>query len=305
LRQNPLRSILTGKTGNYEVSRRYRHDTDRKCDSHHKSVKADVLEAHFLRLLESLTVNPETLPLLAQALEHFNRKNQPEDKYSAIQAEIAHWRQRARNADTLYARARITEEEWRELISAAEHTIARLQAQIAQHHETEMALKLTTDMVTNLIDNWNRAGTEMRRALAGSVFSYLVFDLDTQRITDFKLKPWAELLLQLKVTLDEGGDEKNEPSDPDGNQRVLPRAWRASDTPEYPHALLDPQTCAEILLRRLYQDSPTPPPIDRDARDEAIYQAFLAGESTAELATRFGMSVQHIRRIIRRWGGAR
>jgi hypothetical protein len=75
-----------------------------------------------------------------------------------------------------------------------------LQFQIVQHHEAEVVLKLTTDMVADLVQNWNEANNEMRRSLGSGLFEYLVYDLDKQQIVDFKLKPRIELLMQLKIT---------------------------------------------------------------------------------------------------------
>lgn len=62
-------------------------------------MNADLLERDFLLLLQGLTVKEESLPQLAQAVEKYNKQNRQEDKAVAIQAEIAHWRQRAHNAD--------------------------------------------------------------------------------------------------------------------------------------------------------------------------------------------------------------
>jgi hypothetical protein len=45
-------------------------------------------------------------------------------------------------------------------------------------NEAEIALKLTMDMVQDLVQNWNAANHEMRRALANGLFQYLVYDLD-------------------------------------------------------------------------------------------------------------------------------
>ena len=73
---------------------------------------------------------------------------------------------------------------------------------MVQHYEAEVALRLTMDMVANLVENWHEANAENRRTLANGLFEYLVYDLDAQQIVDFKLKPWIELLMQLKVTLD-------------------------------------------------------------------------------------------------------
>ncbi len=206
-----LRSYLTGQTGRQKISRRYRHDTERRCHTTRLSITADILEHDFVRLLETLTVNPDVLPTLTQALDHyFKGQNQSEEQIAAIQAEIIYWRQRAKNADTLFATARISEEDWRALVESAEHEIARLQTQLAEHHETVVALKLITDMVANLVQNRRQSKPEVRRALAHSLFEYLVYDLDAQRIVDFKLTPWAELLMQLKVTLEV--DKKTPPN---------------------------------------------------------------------------------------------
>ena len=76
---------------------------------------------------------------------------------------------------------------------------------------------------------------------------------------------------------------------------------RDSNPPEYPAALFDPRTCAQDLLRRIYAQIPTAPtPVDGNARDNEIYQRYTRGESTAALARVHGLSVQRIRKIIRR-----
>src|SRR5689334_4166098 len=100
------------------------------------------------------------VPMLAQAVEHFNRDTRQEERRASVQAETMHWQQRARNADTQFKNARISEEEWRTALETAEHEIARLQFQIVQHNEAEVVLKLTTEMVADLVQNWNGANSE-------------------------------------------------------------------------------------------------------------------------------------------------
>jgi DNA-binding CsgD family transcriptional regulator len=80
---------------------------------------------------------------------------------------------------------------------------------------------------------------------------------------------------------------------------VLLRAWRDSEPPEYPASLLDPRTCSQVLISYLYANLPPTPPIDRTLRDTQIYQRYVEGETTAELAKALGLSVQRIRGIIR------
>jgi DNA-binding CsgD family transcriptional regulator len=84
---------------------------------------------------------------------------------------------------------------------------------------------------------------------------------------------------------------------------ILFCAWRDLDPSEYPPSLLDPRTCAQVLLRHLYAILPATPPIDKNLRNESIYRRYLEGETTDELAKAFDLSVQTIRGIIRRMRG--
>ncbi len=227
------RSHLRGKTGNNVVARRYRHDTERKCPAHTRSVKADLLERDFLLLIESLSINPDSLPLLLQALDHFNSQNRTEDHKAAVQAEIAHWRQRTKNADLMFSKARMSEEDWLYTHAEADTEIARLQTDIVEQREAEVALKLTTEIVANLANNWKDANGEMRRSLAHSLFDYIIYDLDTQRIVNFKLKPWVQLLMQLKITLSRDAPENEKPSNTDERKRVLWCGWRGFRTKQH------------------------------------------------------------------------
>ncbi len=238
------RSYLTGKTGNKKEARRYRHDTERYCPAKVRSVNANLLERDFLLILEKPTVKPEAIPMLARAVEHYNRENQQDEKRAGILAEIAHWRQRTQNADSLFLKARIREEEWHKAIETCEHEVARLQIQLVQQDEAEVVVKLTSKMVADLVQNWNQANYEMRRALAADLFDYLVYDLDKQHIVDFQLKPWIERLMQFKVTL-----QNNEPdaspdsgSMTDGKPGVLDCSRRALGT--YP-----PLQCCTLFAK--------------------------------------------------------
>jgi hypothetical protein len=141
--------------------------------------------------------------MLAAAVEHYNRENRQEEKRIQILAEIAHWRQRAENADKLFQNARISETDWHKLLETAEHEIERLKLQIANHDEAEIGVQVTTKMVADFVQNWKDGNLETRRALPYGVFQYLIYDLDKQQVVDFKLKPWLERVMQLKLTLED------------------------------------------------------------------------------------------------------
>ena len=70
-----------------------------------------------------------------------------------------------------------------------------------QGKEVEAAILVNLDMISDLSTNWEQSSDSTRSAMSNSLFEYLVYDLDIERIVDFRMKPWAELVMQLKVTL--------------------------------------------------------------------------------------------------------
>jgi hypothetical protein len=51
------RSYLTGRTGSQVTARRYRHDTERTCSAETRSVKAELIEGDFVRLLKNIALS--------------------------------------------------------------------------------------------------------------------------------------------------------------------------------------------------------------------------------------------------------
>jgi hypothetical protein len=68
------------------------------------------------------------------------------------------------------------------------------------------------DALDKLSRLWEIGEPEDRQGMARSLFSYVVFDLDSRRIVDFRLKPWADRFLVLRATLYKN---ENGPEDPD------------------------------------------------------------------------------------------
>jgi hypothetical protein len=60
---------------------------------------------------------------------------------------------------------------------------------------------------------WEISSSEDRQGLARNLFEYLVYDLDTQRFTDFRLKSWADRYVVLRADLyqEELGENENVP----------------------------------------------------------------------------------------------
>jgi hypothetical protein len=64
-------------------------------------------------------------------------------------------------------------------------------------------------MVKRLQQFWEISEGEDRKLLAHSLFEEIIYDLDTRRIVDFKIKSWAEPFLILRAALynDQMGEE--------------------------------------------------------------------------------------------------
>jgi hypothetical protein len=67
---------------------------------------------------------------------------------------------------------------------------------------------LCLDAVNRISRLWETADDEDRQGMAKHLFSEIVFDLDTRRIVSYKLKPWADDFLMLRMELyhEEFGD---------------------------------------------------------------------------------------------------
>jgi hypothetical protein len=142
----------------------------------------------------------------AQAISSFreifseaNRQAVSEDKRAEALAEIAQCKQRIQNAEKLYLMARLDEKAFQRHIDENERQIARLQADLSEEAQIRQVLEMAVTMLADTGANWERATNEDRQAFAQSLFSEIVFDLDTRQIAGFKLKPWAEPFLQVRV----------------------------------------------------------------------------------------------------------
>ncbi|MCC6973582.1 MAG: recombinase family protein [Anaerolineae bacterium] len=185
----------------YRALPRYRHgDRRHKCAAQNRSVKAEILDNEFARLLQALVVKPEAA---AQMAEVFNNAHQPqnsEQRRAEILAEINLCKQRMKNAEVLFLKARIDQRELDHHLEENENEIARLQVELSEGTQIQEMISLSITMLAEMGNKWAQSSQEDKQAFAQSLFSEVVFDLDTHRITRFTLKPWAEPFLQVHVS---------------------------------------------------------------------------------------------------------
>jgi hypothetical protein len=133
-------------------------------------------------------------------------------------------------------------------------------------------------MPADMGSRWEESRNEDKQAFAQTLFSEIVFDLDTHQITGFALKPWAEQFLQVRAAHDgtvsclEGFE----------NGRLL-TAEQAMER------FLELLYAGQELGRKTWEKR------DRNAE---IYRRHMIGEDSVELARAFGLSDRRVRSII-------
>ncbi len=103
-------------------------------------------------------------------------------------------------AEVLFFKARIDQQELDRHIEENENEIARLQVELSEESQIKEMMELSIKMFTELGSEWDEASNEDKQGFAQSLFSEVIFDLDTRHITGFKLKPWVEPFLQVQVS---------------------------------------------------------------------------------------------------------
>jgi hypothetical protein len=206
--QPSLRSRLGGK-GRTQKGR-YRHKHGVNCGCTNKSVKREIFEADFGRLLDLLTVNPDEIDKLV----HLGVETlASSDQTDAIQLEakklqaINKCRRRIEAARHLYEDGDLTREEYLKRREANEREIAHWESRTTDSQRVALELALCVDAVARMSQLWSHGTDEDRQGLVRNLFSEVVFDLDTQRIVNFRLKPWADQFIILRAAL---YDEENE-----------------------------------------------------------------------------------------------
>jgi len=85
------------------------------------------------------------------------------------------------------------------------------EARTSETEKAAMELAMCVEAVDKFARLWEISTDEDKQGMVRGLFSYIVFNLDTQRIVDFRLKPWADRFLMLRSALYE--DEGNENAD--------------------------------------------------------------------------------------------
>ena len=201
---NPkLRTRLTGRT-DADGTRRYKHKTGVTCGVHNRSIPCDELEADFERLIRLLTVNQDAIDIMAELAIQAEYGIIPEDEEKFEQQRekaLAVCHRRIEAARHLYLDGDLDRDEYLAIREQNEREIAHWQTRTSDTQKIAMELAACLDGWEKLTRLWDEADNEDRQSAVQSFFDEVVVNLDTRRIESFKLKPWLERFLVLRMEL--------------------------------------------------------------------------------------------------------
>jgi hypothetical protein len=137
----------------------------------------------------------------------------------------------------------------------------------------ELSIKMFTEMGTE----WDESPNEEKQGFAHSLFSEVVFDLDTHCITSFKLKPRVEPFLQVQVS-----------------RGACLEGFRNTTAP-----LPSADQAVQYILALLYGDAKAVwQTWEKRERNAEILRRYENGEDSVVLAQAFSLGDRRIRDII-------
>lgn len=203
--QNDPRLITRLGGTNMNGTLRYRHAGGVSCGCTNKSVPCEKLDADFGRLIRLLTVSEEAQQLLTQlAIEADIAQKQAAggvDLETQKQEAIALCKRRIEAAIHLYSDGLIDREEFLRRREANEREIAHWEARTSETEKVALELAMCIEAVDKLAYIWETSDDEDRQGFVRNLFDYVEYDLDARRITDFRLKPWADRFVILRGAL--------------------------------------------------------------------------------------------------------
>lgn len=202
--QNDPRLRTTFGGTERKPGRVYRHMRGIGCGCEVRSVPCAVLEEDFGQLIKGLVVDESAFALMVEMAD-----NSPETSHPTTRVDMAQTRQRnilklkkkMENTRTLFREAELSEDDYRAHMAEYRAELAYWEAYTTEQEEVALQLNLCLEAIQRVAAMWDVAEAAERRSMAHNLFEYIVYDLDKQRIVDFRLKPWANRFLVLRAAL--------------------------------------------------------------------------------------------------------
>lgn len=204
-KSNPsYRATITGHTRDKKYLR-YRHKEGLPCRATNRSVSRNEIEAEFYRLVQLLEVDESTYPLMMELSIQSQRADWDLDDGIDYEEEkrlaIAKSHKRIENAKALCLAGDLSPDEYLRIKEQNDREIAHWEARTNSFKEEALEFTLCVETIRNMVRFWNIASDEDKQGMVHLLFEYIEYDLDAKRITDFRLKPWADKFVILRAAL--------------------------------------------------------------------------------------------------------
>jgi len=287
-----LQTNLNGT--NMNNVRRYRHKPGLDCGCEKRSVKCEELEEDFGRLIKGLTVNEEALQWMVELADTVKLDPDADtlDPELERQRSMERIKKKIRNVKTLFAEGHIEVNEFRERMEENERELAYWEKYTTQREQAILELTRCLDVIDQVANLWDIAEPKERQLMARNLFDFIVYNLDEQRIVDFRLKPWADRFLVLRAALYEDSD-RNKKASPQEVKRNMPHTGLETLLRFYRRA-------AKTVLNNIFiGQSPrilqAKTLLSRNQRIQALY---AEGELLCDIAQDYGISSQRVWQIV-------
>jgi hypothetical protein len=186
-------------------------------------------EADFARLLRLLTARTEQIDLMTELGIQAARSTLPTDEIDLEAqklAAIARCRRQIEAARHLYLEGDLSREEYSRRKDRNEREIAHWETRTTDTEKVALEIAMCVEAIDRIADLWDLSDDEDRQGMVRSLFSYIVYNLDTHRIVDFRLKPWADRFVMLRAALYNDGEKEIAPEEFQGRgQAVAPTGY--------------------------------------------------------------------------------
>lgn len=250
---------------------------------------------------------PEALEYTTELAIQADLQHKPDqgdvDPEREKQEAIALCKRRIEAAVHLYGEGLIDREEFLRRREANEREMAHWEARTSESEKVALELAMCIEAVDKLAYIWENSSDEDRQGFVRNLFDYVEYDLDARRITDFRLKPWADRFVILRGALYEAekleSEGEKEPASPglEVKQELPHRGLRSTSFPKVLFAVM-------FAIEVAYQGHilPLRPATNgtmaKCTRNDEIKARHAQGESLSRLAGLFGLSAQRVSQIV-------
>lgn len=311
------RSTLSGHRAPNGVLR-YRHKSGINCGITNRSIHCETLENDMGRLIQLFDIDVENITMMTQQAIELDKSlgvhDDLEDLEQRKYTEIAMCQRRIDAAIDLYKQGFMPKEEFDQTITENRQSIAHWEAKSPEEEKIRLQLEQCAGYIQNMARLWNICDEKDRKGMVNNLFEYVVVDLDTQRITEYALKPWADRFLVLRMGLYEDilDNKKALNNDVQGLCKAMPP--RGLEYPSVPHTLTRLEQIIYLLENRnkmsIYIKGKVysrlsynvynayDPRGNRSQRNTQILAFYKDGVSITTIANHFSLSPQRIHQIV-------